>query len=83
MMHSCVEKRISLLSYQLLGRNRTCISCVLLAHNHKTNQIPPFSTTNVTVSSFTLCIGSVLSSGSVRLIHEAMSYWMCNHEIKD
>ena len=83
MMCSYAEKRISLLSNQLLGRNRSCINCVLLAHSHRTNQIPPFTTTNVTVSSYRLCIGSVLSSGLVRLIHEAMSYWMCNHEIKD
>ena len=83
MMYSCVKKRISLLSNQLLGRNRSCINCVFLAHSHRTNQIPPFTTTNVTVSSYRLCIGSVLSSGLVRLIHEAMSYWMCNHEIKD
>ena len=55
MMYSCVKKRISLLSNQLLGRNRTRINCVLLAHNHKTNQIPPFTTTNVTVASLTLC----------------------------
>ena len=52
MMCSYAEKRISLLSYQLSGRNKTCISCFLLAHNHRTNQIPPFTTTNVTVSSY-------------------------------